>query len=68
MFDIVLKRKRSNKAGGVTSPSPVKSSSASKKSGTSKKMKKPRVLNDDDDHFDPDMQISSGEYIGTAVL
>jgi hypothetical protein len=62
LHDIVAERKRSGRVSGAMS-SPVKSSS---KSNQTKKVKKAKIY--DDDGFDPDMQISSGDGIGRTSL
>ena len=54
LFKIITERKRSIKAGGgAASPRPVQ-----------KKQKRARIVKEE--AVDPDMQISSGDGIGTA--
>ena len=60
-----MDRKKSNRlSGGVPATSPVKSSN--KKSSKPNKVKKARILKEED--FDPDMQVSSGDGIGRTSL
>ena len=65
LYENMVDRKKSNRLSGGVPASPVKSSN-SKKSSKPNKVKKARILKEED--FDPDMQVSSGDGIGRTSL